>query len=41
MGYRYWSILEMNLMILGLADFAGSNANGWLNDPVSIKKMKL
>ena len=35
----YWSIFERNLV--GLADFAGSNSNGWPTGPVSIKKSKL
>ena len=32
----YWSIFERSPA--GLADFAGSNSNGWLAGPVSIKK---
>ena len=35
----YWSILKRNLV--GLADFAGSNSNGWPIGPVSIKESKL
>ena len=35
----YWSFSERN--IVGLADFAGSNSNGWPTGPISIKKSKL
>ena len=35
----YWSIFERNLV--GFADFAGSNSNGWPIGPVSIKESKL
>ena len=34
----YWSIFERNLV--GLADFAVSNSNGWPTGPVSIKKSR-
>ena len=35
----YWSIFERNLV--GLADFAASNANGWPTGSISIKKSNL
>ena len=35
----YWSIFERNLV--GLANFVGSNSNGWPTGSVSIKKSKL
>ena len=37
----YWSIFERNLLIVGLADFEGSNSNGWPTGPVLIKQSKL